>query len=112
VTGPKKLDGKIRGATIRIGSIEKSGMQMAWKFRGPDQAGVTPVEGISGPGDSGGPAFLQHKGKLCIAGVSSGQERNGLKSGQYGVTEFYSRVSFFRPWLEKVMTEGGGAKRP
>jgi hypothetical protein len=107
VSGPKRLDGKIRGATIRIGSVEKSGMQLAWKFKSPAERGVTALEGISGPGDSGGPAFLQYKGRLCVAGVSSAQERNGLKSGQYGVTEFYPRVSFFRPWLEKVMAEGG-----
>jgi hypothetical protein len=112
VTGSRKLDGKIRGATIRIGSVEKSGMQLAWMFAGPEQPGVTPLEGISGRGDSGGPAFLQHKGRLCVAGVSSAQDRNGLKNGQYGVKEFYSRVSFFRPWLEKVMAEGGPAKQP
>jgi hypothetical protein len=105
VTGPRKLDGKIRGATIRIGSIEKSGMQLAWKFKAPTDPQVTPVEGISGPGDSGGPAFLNHEGRLCVAGVSSAQEGNGLKSGRYGVTEFYPRVSYFRLWLEKVMAQ-------
>jgi hypothetical protein len=112
VTGSRKLDGKIRGATIRIGSVEKAGMHLAWTFKGPSQPGVTPLEGISGRGDSGGPAFVQHKGRLCVAGVSSAQERNGLKNGQYGVKEFYPRVSFFRPWLEKVMAEGAPAKQP
>jgi hypothetical protein len=112
VTGSRKLDGKIRGATVRIGSIEKSGMHLAWTFRGPAQPGVTPLEGISGRGDSGGPAFVQHKGRLCVAGVSSSQERNGLRNGEYGVKEFSPRVSFFRPWLEKVMAEGAPAKQP
>jgi hypothetical protein len=112
VTGSRKLDGKIRGATIRVGSIERSGMQLAWKFKGPTQPGVTPLEGISGRGDSGGPAFLRHKGRLCVAGVSSTQETNGLKNGQYGVTEFYPRVSFFRKWIEEVMAGGGSEKHP
>ncbi|HEX8654444.1 MAG TPA: trypsin-like serine protease [Allosphingosinicella sp.] len=112
VTGSRRLDGKLRGATIRIGSLEKSGMQLGWRFRGPTESGVTPLEGISGPGDSGGPAFLRHRGRLCVAGVSSGQEGGGLRNGQYGVTEFYSRVSFFRSWIERVMAEGGSAARP
>lgn len=80
VTGSRRLDGKIRGATIRIGSLEKSGMQLGWRFRGPTESGVTPLEGISGPGDSGGPAFLRHRGRLCIAGVSSGQEEEALET--------------------------------
>ncbi|HEX8483402.1 MAG TPA: trypsin-like serine protease [Allosphingosinicella sp.] len=112
VTGTRKADGKLRGATIRVGSIGQSGMQIAWRFKGPTEQGVTPLEGISGRGDSGGPAFLRHKGKLCVAGVSSAQERNGLKNGQYGVDEFYSRVSFFRPWLQQVMAQGGSEKQP
>jgi hypothetical protein len=112
VTGARKADGKIRGATVRIGSLAGSGMQLAWRFKGPTERGVTPLEGISGRGDSGGPAFLQHKGKLCVAGVSSAQEREGLKNGQYGVTEFYSRVSFFRGWIAKTMAEGGSARQP
>ena len=112
VTGARKADGKLRGATVRVDRLGNSGMQIAWRFRGPTDPGVTPLEGISGRGDSGGPAFLRHKGKLCVAGVSSAQERNGLKNGQYGVDEFYSRVSFFRPWLQKVMAEGGSAKLP
>lgn len=112
VTGSRKLDGKIRGATIRVGSAEESGMRLVWTFASPAQPGVTPLEGISGRGDSGGPAFLRHKGRLCVAGVSSMQERHGLKNGQYGVTEYYPRVSFFRGWLEKVMAEGGSAKPP
>jgi hypothetical protein len=112
ITGSKKLDGKIRGATIRIGSIQKSGMQLGWTFRGPTERDVTPLEGVSGPGDSGGPAFLRHQGKLCVAGVSSAQEGNGRKNGQYGVEEYYSRVSFFRAWLEGVIAQGGSARRP
>jgi hypothetical protein len=112
VTGTRRADGKIRGATIRVGSLEKSGMQLGWRFRGPTERGVTSLEGISGRGDSGGPAFLRHKGRLCVAGVSSGQERNGLRNGQYGVEEYYIRVSFFRSWIEKVMAEGGSAQQP
>jgi hypothetical protein len=108
VTGTRRADGKIRGATVRIGSLESSGMQLAWRFKSPTEQGVTRLEGISGRGDSGGPAFLRHRGRLCVAGVSSGQERGSLRNGQYGVREFYTRVSHFRSWIERVMA----ASRP
>jgi hypothetical protein len=39
--------------------------------------------------DSGGPAFLKHKGQLCIAAVSFSQDDGGLGEGCYGVRELY-----------------------
>lgn len=63
------------------------------------------LEGISGPGDSGGPAYLvKPDGTIFVAGVSSGQDsRKTGKEGVYGVTEYYARVSSYAGWIDSVM---------
>ena len=61
--------------------------------------------------DSGGPAFLKHKGQLCIAAVSSSQDDGGLGEGPYGVREPYPRVSHYRSWLRQVMEEKPAGQR-
>ena len=58
-------------------------------------------EGVGGPGDSGGPAFLEEGGTLFIAGVSSASMDG--KPGQYGVTDVYTRVSSYVAWIEAAM---------
>jgi hypothetical protein len=57
-------------------------------------------EGISGPGDSGGPAFLERGDSLFVAGVSSHNE--GAVLCTYGTTEHYARVRDARAWMEAV----------
>jgi hypothetical protein len=105
LTGPQSPDRVLRGATARVSRAEKS--RMGWAFRAPEEREVTPLEGISGPGDSGGPAFIYVDGRPCVAGVSSGQMSRGRKEGHYGVFETYSRVSFHKAWIEKTMKEHG-----
>ena len=61
------------------------------------------LEGISGPGDSGGPAFIETSRGLKIAGVSSHQRGDGPE-GVYGVQEFYSRVSQYKSWIESTLS--------
>jgi secreted trypsin-like serine protease len=88
-------------------------------FRKPDDPRTTPLEGISGPGDSGGPAFITVNGKPCIAGVSSNQRielsgpppKDGSPGGngedvqgRYGVTEVYTRVSKYVSWIRQTMS--------
>lgn len=74
-----------------------------FKFdKGPNSLAL---EGISGPGDSGGPALLKLNNKLYIVGVSSWQntEPTGWQEAKYGVIENYSRISFFKQWIEKTI---------
>ena len=58
-------------------------------------------EGVGGPGDSGGPAFLEEGGTLFIAGVSSASM--GGKPGQYGITDVYTRISSYVEWIDDTM---------
>ncbi len=59
--------------------------------------GGTPDEGVGGPGDSGGPAFVELEGETLLAGVSSGSEG---KPGEYGLTDVYTRVSRYAGWID------------
>ena len=88
-----------RGATNTIISI--SDQVLGFKFDSPEKA--TDMEGISSRGDSGGPAFINLESQLYVAGVSSYQDRNGLKEGTYGVMEYYTRVSTNFDWLKYII---------
>ncbi len=59
------------------------------------------LEGISGPGDSGGPAFVETDDGLAVLGVSA--YNDGTVQCTYGSNEFYGRVSTELEWLESVM---------
>jgi secreted trypsin-like serine protease len=62
-----------------------------------------PLEGVSGGGDSGGPAYLKSNESFEILGISSRPEGTFSKIGIYGIREVYTRISFFRPWINKVI---------
>jgi hypothetical protein len=69
------------------------------KFDAPPAG--TEFEGVGAAGDSGGPALLVDDGKQYIAGVSSASMDG--KPGQYGVTDVYTRVSAYLPWIDSVI---------
>lgn len=102
LSGPTGNDGQIRGATNRVD--EATDFWLKFLFDAPDSARSTPLEGISGPGDSGGPAFLDGVEDEILVGVGSGQSTRatGGNQGRYGVTEFYTRVSRYVDWIESV----------
>ena len=96
-----RRDGQQRGATNTI--VNASEHVIGFKFDAPGKA--TDLEGISGPGDSGGPAFIQVNSQLYVAGVSSYQVGNGAEEAHYGVEEYYTRVSSVYPWLRSVIDD-------
>ena len=100
LTGPQRWDKITRGATNKIDSAD--GRWIWFKFDSPNSPNVTDLEGISGPGDSGGPAFIEKDGKFFVVGISSHQKSDGPR-GRYCVTEFYTRVSRYREWIESVI---------
>lgn len=103
LTGPVPGPNLLRGATATIDREMPEEGVLTWTFAAPGHPGITDLEGISGRGDSGGPALVKHNGKLCVVGVSSAGDGMGRGPGRYGGREFYTRVSFHRPWLEKIM---------
>jgi hypothetical protein len=107
LTGPTAEDRRLRAATNRIERADRS--LLVFRFDAPTDPGVTELEGISGPGDSGGPAYVDVDGLRYVVGVSSSQDSRpaNRRVGHYGVLEYYSRVSFFAEWLEEVMRTRG-----
>ena len=110
--GPTVSDGALLGATVRVDTVNP--LDIRWKFRPPGDPRTTPLEGISGPGDSGGPGFISVGGRNCVAGVSSSQayeidptkpDPGGMRQGRYGAIEIYTRVSAFIPWIKSVMAK-------
>lgn len=88
--------GVLRKAQNKIELAE--GPLLKFKFDKDDAA--LPLEGVSGSGDSGGPAYSTLNGTHSLLGISSRVE--GGTIGKYGVLEVYSRVSFFKPWIDQI----------
>jgi len=68
-------------------------------FENPDDGNSLPLEGVGGPGDSGGPAYIEIGTGRYIAGVSS----NG--NWRYGDSDYYTRVSQELGWIKEVMKD-------
>ncbi len=65
---------------------------------------ATDLEGTGGPGDSGGPAFIEEDGRIFVAGVSSATDdsnSNGIV-GDFGDREIFTRVSSFAEWIDET----------
>jgi|GEM_PF-254438 len=106
LTGPTTDDGIKRAATNKVDSVDADWLRFTFN----DPATATDLEGISGPGDSGGPAFIERDGKLFVAGVSVFGEPGRQGRGTYGAKEAYTRVSQHIDWLSKTVTTA--ANRP
>ena len=95
LNGDSLRDGIFRGATNIISITD--GHWMSFEFNEPAEG--TEFEGVSGTGDSGGPAFIYQSGVPFLAGVSCCQEAE--VQGIYGATEHYSRISTHIEWLRE-----------
>lgn len=104
--GATNKDRQLRAAQNRIEGTREDGY-IRFTFDAPESGKALPLEGISGPGDSGGPALWFDGDQTYILGVSSHQDGKGRgkPEGRYGVDEFYARVSQFRDWALKEMGE-------
>ncbi|WP_339899567.1 trypsin-like serine protease [uncultured Gilvimarinus sp.] len=101
-------DGNLRGARNTV--IEATQYNLVFLFDKPETA--TNLEGISGPGDSGGPALVEIDELLYVVGVSAYQKGNGFEEGHYGVKEYYSRVSAHYLWLREIIDNARPAHVP
>ncbi|HYV90556.1 MAG TPA: trypsin-like serine protease [Chitinophagales bacterium] len=101
ISGPAHWDKIIRGVTNKVDGADD---QWLWlDFDGPGSPGGTDMEGISEPGEKGGPAYIDEGNTHYVAGISSHQDDNGHKKGTYGVIEYYTRVSSYAAWIQDVM---------
>ncbi|MCE7991355.1 MAG: trypsin-like serine protease [Roseivirga sp.] len=102
--GAVNKDRKLRAAQNKVDGTEREGF-IRFTFDSPDSGKALPLEGISGPGDSGGPALWFDGDQAYIMGVSSHQDGRGMgkPEGRYGVWEYYARVSDYVDWVEGVV---------
>mgnify|MGYP001383640655 CR=1 FL=1 len=99
-TGPRADDGKWRGARNTVEDVLEN--WVTFKFDEPPAGDE--LEGISGPGDSGGPALVETDEGLRIIGVSSANDDKGAAGPcRYHSTEYYARVSSVIGWLNETM---------
>lgn len=105
-TGRQRNDGKFRRAENRV---DAAGEWLEIHFddpRLPDSRSL-PQEGVPGLGDSGGPALLDHDGKLTLIGIAIGEvARSGSdqRQGLYGATGVYERISRHADWIDSVVS--------
>jgi len=99
-TGPKITDDRWRGATNSLDEI--AGTRFRFRFDAPPDG--TDLEGISGPGDSGGPAFVERGGKHAVVGISS-TNHSGTGTGPctYGTIESYANIPAVAEWIDQTM---------
>ncbi|HSC27231.1 MAG TPA: trypsin-like serine protease [Vicinamibacterales bacterium] len=100
-TGPVREDRIKRAATNRI--EEADDRWLLFTFDEPP--GGTDLEGISGPGDSGGPALIDVNGSWHVAGVSVWGRQGRAGRGTYGAQEGYTRVSRHADWIARTIAE-------
>jgi hypothetical protein len=106
LTGYTHEDRRLRAATNRVESVV-DGSILRFRFDAPGDPDVTDLEGISGPGDSGGPAFAERDGVLYVIGVGVGQNARPAdgQRGHYKVLELYTRVSSFAGWIRSTLEQ-------
>ncbi len=99
-TGPAAADGQMRMARNAVTVVSKK--HLFFEFDASDAPSAVDLEGISGPGDSGGPAYVEQENGVCVVAVSSGQdtEPTGGAEGRYGVIEIYTRADVQQDWIE------------
>ena len=97
----KENAGTLRKAQNRVREVDEG--ELFFTFDKGDDA--MPFEGVSGNGDSGGPAFLTENGHFYLLGISSRNDSWFKGIGEYGVNEVYTRISYYRDWIDKVKTE-------
>ncbi|HEY0923285.1 S1 family peptidase [Rheinheimera pacifica] len=95
----KENNGVLRKAQNKVTAVTKSDLRFVFES---GQHGLE-LEGVSGNGDSGGPAYLKKDDGHYLLGVSSRVDSWFKGVGEYGVKELYTRVSSHTNWIDQVM---------
>ncbi|MEO3677949.1 trypsin-like serine protease [Rheinheimera sp. FR7-31] len=97
--GYKDNNGVLRKAQNKVTAVTASDLRFV--FESGDKA--LELEGVSGNGDSGGPAYLIKDDGYYLLAVSSRVDSWFKDVGEYGVKELYTRVSAHADWIDQVM---------
>ncbi|MFC3031161.1 S1 family peptidase [Pseudoalteromonas fenneropenaei] len=96
----KDNNGILRKAKNKVVAVTNSDLRFVFEA---GQQGLE-LEGVSGNGDSGGPAYIKEDDGYYLLGVSSRVDSWFKDVGEYGVKELYTRVSTHVDWIDKVMS--------
>lgn len=102
-------DGKFRLAKNKITGT--NGNYLTFQFDNGDSQDVLPLEGVNGPGDSGGPALVDTESGIQLIGISSRGRYQSIfrtifdRQGRYGWQEYYIRVSKMYSWIDRIISE-------
>ncbi|MDN3640963.1 trypsin-like serine protease [Simiduia curdlanivorans] len=96
----KENNGRLRKAQNKVVNVTDT--DIVFKFERGSKGEA--LEGVSGNGDSGGPAFIKEGDKYVLLGVSSRVDSWFYNVGEYGVTELYTRVSSYSDWIQQVIS--------
>jgi hypothetical protein len=98
--GYKENNGKLRKAQNKVSGINQT--EIIFKFEKGSKG--ERLEGVSGNGDSGGPAYIKEGDTYKLLGISSRADSWFYDIGEYGVTELYTRVSSYQNWIDQVIS--------
>jgi hypothetical protein len=93
----------LKGATNRVATANERWIEVL--FDRPDSPASTALEGVSGGGDSGAPAYSIDGGRTSIVGVGSRNRdlnENGVEQ-DYGDSDRYVPVAHYRGWIDRVV---------
>jgi hypothetical protein len=99
-TGDHAADAQSDGRMRRATNVVEAAFEHSLIFTFDAPPAGSALEGVSGDGDSGGPAFINKDNQFWLAGVGS---FNSTEHGGYGSVEGYARVSAHVEWLRSVM---------
>jgi hypothetical protein len=94
---------KLKGATNRVASADRYWLKFV--MDAPSDRASTPLEGVSGGGDSGAPAYLQIGEVVYLLGVgsrNSDTNDDGVEQN-YGDMDLYVRISPHAAWIDRVL---------
>ncbi|MBU1309464.1 MAG: trypsin-like serine protease [Gammaproteobacteria bacterium] len=97
--GYKDNNGVLRKAQNKVTAVTASDLRFVFE---PGEKALE-LEGVSGNGDSGGPAYIKKDDGYYLLGVSSRVDSWFKDVGEYGVKELYTRVSSHANWIDQVM---------
>ena len=102
--GTNVIDGGSHGGTIIYADFDAPvGQTYIGGGSGYANNGITPLEALSAPGDSGGGWFVESSAGWALVGVASGVEiHSGYSYGHYGDVSFATAVEPYTSWLSQI----------
>lgn len=102
--GALREDRQLRFATNVVSKLQSHWLHFSYD----EPPNGTSLEGIGGPGDSGGPALIRDNHEQYVIGVCFRNDGQGNpeREFKYGTSDIYVRVSSNIDWIRGIIAEG------